>query len=225
MTTTRLFWLLLIAAPSAAAAAPADDGACRNGTFGIENGAVGLGMVAGNGRASFVSDADGCPSAAARCRLKSYLVGGNEVVTGRTRGNYVCVFYPHKGGGTAGWVERARIKVLPVQPNPPVSAWLGNWSDEGNPLVRFYRKQGKLMVEGSAAWPSFNPPLKERPGGPNLGNIGEAVRLSGNRASAPECHISFTLLGDLIVGADPDMQCGGMNVSFSGVYKRVPGRR
>lgn len=225
MTTVRSLWLLLVAVPSAAAAAEADDGTCRNGTFGVDNSIVGLGAVTGTGRAAFVADTGGCPNASAGCRLKSYLVGGDRVVTGRTRGKYVCVFYPSRGRGTAGWLETARLKSLPVRSGPPASAWLGQWSDEGNPRVRFTQRQGKLTVQGDAAWPSFNPSPKERPGGPNIGEIAEAVRTSGNRAYAPECRITFTLLGDLLVGADPQMQCGGLNVSFSGVYKRVPPRR
>jgi hypothetical protein len=77
-----------------------------------------------------------------------------------------------------------------------------------------------LMVEGEAAWPSFVPSNEDRPGGPNIGEIDEAVTINANRASAQQCEISFTLLGDVIVAADPKRQCGGANVSFTGVYRR-----
>jgi hypothetical protein len=77
------------------------------------------------------------------------------------------------------------------------------------------------MVKGDAAWPSFNPSRDIAPGGPHFGEIDEALRTSRNRAYAPECEITFTLLGDFLVAADPKMQCGGANVSFSGVYRRL----
>lgn len=220
MSRIRLPWLLLLSASSAAGAMTEDDGACRNGMFPVQNPAVGLATIGGSGRAYFIGDLDGCPNAEARCRQRAYVVPGDRVVTGRSNGAYVCVYYPGRGGGTAGWMEAARLVPAPVDPNPPRAAWLGNWSDEGNPRVTFERRGNDLAVEGEAFWPSRNPSPRDYPGGPNDGTIGETVQVNGNRARAAECHISFTLLGDFLVAADPDMQCGGLNVSFSGIYRR-----
>ena len=216
----RPLWLLFAALPSSAAAAAVDEGLCRNGTFPVENSSFAQGTVGGSGRAHFFHDMQGCPKASAKCRLKSYLVAGDRVVTGRTRGAFVCAYSPGKGGGTAGWIEAGRIRLLPIPHDPPLAAWTGRWSDEGNPRIRFYIERSALMVEGEAAWPSFNPSTEDFPGGPNVGEIGEPVRTSANRAYARECGITFTLLHDLLVAADPEMRCGGMNVSFSGVYRR-----
>ena len=57
--------------------------------------------------------------------------------------------------------------------------------------------------------------------GPHKGAIGGAVERHGNRAHEVQCDVRFALLGDILVAADPAMQCGGMNVSVSGVYRRV----
>jgi hypothetical protein len=213
--------LLLLAASSAAGAMTEDDGTCRNGIFPVQNEAVRLATIAGSGRAYFLGDMDGCPNAEARCRQRTYVVPGDRVVAGRSRGGYVCVYYPSRGGGSAGWMEVGRLEAVATDPNPPLSAWLGSWSEDGNPRVTFERRGSGLAVEGEAYWPSRNPSPRDYPGGPNEGTIGEILQVSGNRAHAPECHVRFTLLGDFIVAADPDMQCGGMNVSFSGVYRRV----
>ena len=215
-----LFGLSLFAASSPAVAA-IDDGLCRNGIFGMDNPTVDLAIIAGKGRVYFLEDMEGCPNGEPRCRQNSYVIPSDAVVTGRSKGRYVCVFYPNKRGGSAGWMESTRLKRLPARQNPPIREWVGQWSALGNPEVRFYVRRGKLMVEGDSYWPSPNPPLSERPGGPNIGNISEPVRVTGNRAHAADCNIRFTLLGNLIVAADPDMQCGGMNVSFTGVYRRV----
>ena len=221
MSPARAFMFLLLAYPSAVAAAGPDEGLCRNGMFGEENSSIGLGVVAGAGRNYFVYDMQGCPNATAQCRLKSYVVSGQRVVIGRTQGRYICAYYPSKGGGTAGWLDAARVKPVAVRQNPPFSAWVGQWSDEGNPVVRFYVRHGKLTAHGFAAWPSFDPPLKQYPGGPHTGEIDEPVRLSGNRAYATGCEVTFTLLGNLLVAADPKRECDGVNVSFTGVYQRV----
>lgn len=212
-----VFFLFLGASASAEAI---DEGDCRNGLFGVVNPSVGVGIALGKGRSYFLDDMNGCPSEARQCRKSAYLVSGNQVITGRKHGKYVCVYYPSKGGGTAGWIEASRIRQTPVRQRPAIREWIGRWSDEGNPSVRFYLRQGKLAVEGDAYWPSPNPPLSERPYGPNMGSVNEALRLKGNVADAAECKITFTLLGDFLVAADPETICDGMNANFTGVYKR-----
>ncbi len=218
MSVGRSVSLLLLATSSAAFAQ--DDGFCRNGRFPIDNHPVGLAVIAGSGPARFLTDMDGCPSPEARCRQGAYVIPGNRVVTGRSNGSYVCVYYPSRGGGTAGWMDATRLSPVATNPNPPLSAWIGRWSDEGNPRVSFRRRGAGLEVEGEAHWPSPNPSPREFPGGPNEGSIGEPARLSGNSARAAECNVSFILLGDLLIAEDPEGTCGGMNVNFTGVYRR-----
>jgi hypothetical protein len=221
MTITRALCILVLMAPAAASAASSDEASCRNGLFPIQNRQIGLGVIVGSERAHFVDDTARCPSFASECRKQAYLVEGDHVLTGRTRGKFVCVFYPSRGGGTAAWLDAARFRALPVQPNPPSSAWLGRWSAEGNPRVRFMMGPAGLRVEGEAAWPSFNPPVDQFLGGGHVGEVGEAVRISGNKAFALECDITFTLLGDFLVAADPTGLCGGANVRFTAVYRRA----
>jgi hypothetical protein len=93
--------------------------------FGEENSSFAMGKVTGVGRTYFIYDMQGCPNGTAQCRLKSYVVRGQRIVIGRTHGRYVCAYYPNKGGGTAGWLDKARIKPLAVRQSPPVSAWVG----------------------------------------------------------------------------------------------------
>lgn len=219
MIVARALPLLLLAISTAASAATPDDELCRNGLFTVQPDPIELAVITPGGRSWFLEDMDGCPSAESRCRQRAYVVAGDRVLTGRTRGRYVCVYYPSRGGGTAGWMDSARIRRIAVDRDPPISAWLGRWSEDGNPTVRFVRRGTDLEVEGEAYWPSRNPPA-DFPGGPNEGSIGGIVRVSGNVAHEAECNIRFTLLGDLLVVADPDRNCGGMNVSFSGVYRR-----
>jgi hypothetical protein len=62
------------------------------------------------------------------------------------------------------------------------------------------------------------------PGGPNIGDLGGSARPHGavlaySDGDPDGCRATMTLIGSLLVVADND-QCGGMNVSFTGVYQR-----
>lgn len=204
-----------------ATAAAQDDGTCRNGLFPAQNPEFGRAKVEGAGRAYFHYDMDGCPSLSASCR-RGYVVPGDTVVTGRTIGAFVCAYYPSKGNSTAGWIEAARLRALPVNARPPHAAWLGRWSDQGNPALRITRaKSGALEIEGAAFWPG---PVRQKgwaPGWPQLGRIGGKLELTGNRAHYDDgtCRVDLVALGDFLIGFDNDW-CGGMNVRFNGVYRR-----
>ena len=109
---------------------------------------------------------------------------------------------------------------LPVNPAPPLSAWLGNWSRYDSASLTFSANAKALLVKGHAFWPSANPDPRYRKGGPNIGEIDGTATVKGNRAHEAGCAVSFTLLGDILVAADPGRECDGMNVTFSGIYLR-----
>jgi hypothetical protein len=221
-------WLavLLLASAATASAQPVEEWDFgRNGLF-PEEPPFAHAEVAGQGRLRFLEDMDGCPDKGAACPARGYVIPGDKVLTSKVHGAYTCAFYPSRGGGTAGWVETARLRPLPVEPAPRAEAWIGQWSSEGNPVVTIRRSGEELGIDGEAYWPSPNPPVEERPGGPNIGSIGGAFRVTGSRAEYDEgdgCQVSFTLVGDLLIAGD-NHRCGGMNVSFSGVYKRTSRR-
>lgn len=202
-----------------ASAAAIDDDFCRNGTFPVDHAPFGLATINSSGRTYLMDDRNGCPAGGAICRTRAYVVAGDRLVTGSVRGAHTCAFFPGLGGGTAAWIESRRLRPVVVARRPPLAAWLGRWSAHGNPTVRFRIRRQKLIVDGDSYWPSPDPSPEERPGGPNIGSIGGTVRTNGNQAREPICNVTFTLLGDFLVAADPDMKCGGANVSFSGVYR------
>jgi hypothetical protein len=214
----------LSAAALALTASPtlAEDAMCRNGLFPSEPPFM-LAEVTAPGRAHFYDDLDGCPEKGEACRGKAYVVKGDKLLVNRMHGEFVCAFYPGKGGGTAGWVESARLGFAAYDAHPPRAAWIGQWSPGDNPSIRFYEDGGALHVVGEAFWPG-------RPGthdwiSTHVGEIDAKIGedLSGNRLHYEDenlCEIDFTLVGDWLVAAD-NRQCGGANVSFSGVYRRM----
>jgi hypothetical protein len=214
------FFLTLLAATAARGQAP--DMSCSNGGFPAET-AIGLAKVIGADRLVFLKDTDGCPSEAASCRQRAYVVSGDELLTGRSAGGYVCAFFPNRGGGSAGWVQRTRLQALPVEGSPPLSAWAGHWSN-GDDTINLTVEGGALVADGNAYWPSAHPSLSQFPGGPNLGDLSGTARPSGARLvfADPDpqaCAATLTLVGGLVVVSD-NGACGGQNVSFSGVYSR-----
>jgi hypothetical protein len=214
--------LLTFAATSASAEETGMEGFCENGLFPSEP-PFGHARVAGKGRLYFQEDAEGCPqTGAASCAKRAYVIPGDIVLTSKTQGKFTCAFYPSRGGGTAGWVESTRLAPLPVDPAPKAAAWLGKWSSEGNPEVTIRRRGTTIAIAGESYWPSPNPPIEERPGGPNMGFVDGTLRLTGNRAEYADddsCRIEFTLVGKFLIAGD-NRRCGGMNVSFSSVYQR-----
>jgi hypothetical protein len=218
MRTTAL--LIALALPAAARAAD-DDGLCRNGLFAEQETQVSLAAIKGKGRAYFYHDMDGCPDKGEGCRQRGYLVPADKVVAGRSKGAWTCVFYPSKGGGSAGWTETARLAPVPTNPQPPIAAWLGDWESDGARYVTFRRRGVGLSIRGSAFWPARDVDLRQRPGGPNMGEIDGADKPVGNRLFESGCSVRFVLLGDWLVASDPSRECDGMNVTFSGVYTRT----
>ena len=208
---------------AAALQAAAEDLDCRNGSFPTEEKAIGLARVEGAAHLNFLNDTDGCPNDEARCRQRAYVVGGDVLLTGRGHGSYVCAFFPNRVGGSAGWVPQSRLTPMPVDAAPPLSAWVGHWAN-GDDTINLKAKGGAVVAEGEAYWPSANPPLSERPGGPNVGELSGSAPPKGNRvvfvgADATDCTATLALVGGLLVVADNN-NCGGMNVSFTGVYRR-----
>jgi len=223
LTSAFLVFALLVAAP---ASAGGHEYLCANGTFPDENADFGLAVINGGNRA-YLYDVDDC-SNPSRCKKvgAGHVMPGARVVTGRTEGNYVCIFF-FSDWGSAGWVEKSRLRALAVNSKPARSSWLGRWSAGGNPSVRITNKRGMMHVGGEAYWPGPDPDPDLPPR--HSGEIDGKLTLLGNRARYGDdnraryddyCRIDFTLVGDILIASD-NSRCGGTNVRFSGVYRRV----
>ena len=202
---------------------------CQVGTFSFQPPAVGLAIVTGAGPAPFLRDGPGCPTADDRCRSRTYVVAGDRVVTAARSGDYVCAYFPNARGGTAGYLPAARLSARAVDAAPALRAWVGRWKD-GDDEIKLTIRGRQLVVDGSACWPSCNPPLSERPGGPNIGELSGSAAPVGNRVVFStgtgkfDCTAKLDLIGDVLVVADNE-NCGGHNVRFDGVYRRVAPRK
>lgn len=178
------------------------------------------------------SDAPGCPSADAACRLKAYLVPGDEVVVWSHDGEYACAsFNGAKGRVTTGFLPTAAL-VFADSAARDLDGWLGTWTRVEAEIRIEAAGEDRVVVSGDATWGAEDPERVER-GGVHIGTIdpttvaigGESVVrfATGEEPDDPEdeyrCRVSLQLLGDRLLVSD-NFQCGGANVSFSGTYVR-----
>lgn len=196
---------------------------CRNGAFARDSEEFGLARVRGEkgSRVYFYGEEEGCPGPAAKCRQKAYLIPGDEVITSRTFGDWVCAWYqPARGTEAVGWLAADRLAPVETNAKPALASWLGTWRFyDDEVIVKQGRAAGSLLVEGAATWVGANP-----------GNV-HVGELSGKAAPAAnilklvggedefDCRATLRLVGPYLLVSD-NKQCGGVNVTFDGVYRK-----
>ena len=192
---------------------------CRNGAFPSDSDAFKLARVEGRrgSRVYFQGDGEGCPGPAPRCRQKAYVVPGDQLLVSRTFGDWVCAWYqPARGPETVGWLPAERLGVTAADANPRLTFWLGDWKfyDDSLRLSRG-KGPGSIHVEGAATWFGVNP------GNVHVGEVSGEDAPTGNalKIEYEECLVTLRLVGPYLVASD-NKQCGGVNVTFDGVYRK-----
>jgi hypothetical protein len=220
--------------------ARAEDGNCYSGFAPLAgNPEIALGRINSSAlRTYFIrnsSELKGCPSAEVECRGKSYLVPGNRVVLSRTNGAFVCVdFADTRGVPRLGWVLASAVDHEPAAP-VTLADWFGVWTEvEAKITLKPSSKAGMLSISGDAIWGSLDPE-RVKAGAVHIGSIegiaapeGAALSfaMGANGATLPvdkgeegDCKVWMRRLGPYLPVSDNN-NCGGMNVSFSGLYKK-----
>ena len=192
---------------------------CREGFFTGDSQDFKIGKVKAARIFFHSDDREDCPEAAS-CRRKAYLVPGNEVIVNRVRSGFTCAWYsPIQGNPTVGWL---RVSDLSISDSPKINGtkpWLGEWVFEENGIEFTDNKlAGFLNVTGNATWKGLGDNV-------HVGEIDgryEPVNGTINYSDGDDeydCKIKMRLLGGYLIVAD-NLKCGGVNVTFSGVYTR-----
>ncbi|MBP0494261.1 hypothetical protein [Roseomonas indoligenes] len=188
-------------------------------------------------RVNFVQDdvlARGCPNESAACRARAYLTPGDVVLTGPTQGAYTCAgFVGARGATTIGWMPSAALLPLPEAEQVPAD-WNGQWTAPEQDIAITPGGKGALRVKGEATW-GMGDPERVRRGGIHTGEVaGEARPVNGVLAFSMgdddttkpyeagdeyTCRIRLWRRGPYLLARDNN-GCGGLNVSFSGFYRR-----
>ena len=198
--------------------------------------AIAVARIVGKGKTHFVlpsgpGHAD-CPGASTKCRAPAYLLPGNVVLTGEAHDGYVCAsFINSKGATTDGWLPAARLTSIPTNAADD-AAWIGNWQRVEASIKITRSKDGSgLAAEGEATWGAGDKGRVAR-GAVNMGEFAGKLRRAGDIAlvadddiasfeTAPNdrCVVRLRAAGPYMLVED-NRTCGGMNVSFTGLYAR-----
>ena len=216
---------LLHASPASAQLKGNPENVCRNGYFPRESTNYRLAKIKGAAGDKIYfhgDDNERCPDDAA-CRLKTYVVPNDEVIVSRTFGKFACSwFQPRKGTETVGWIETERL-AWQVDARPPdMRDWQGEWRANDNAIrISKSKAAGTLAIKGEAIWGSGS---RTHTGELDYVAKPAADKMKfGDGTDDNDCQVTMQLVGKLLVVGD-NLNCGGANVSFSGVYQRRPKR-
>jgi hypothetical protein len=216
-----LLLLFLLVSPAFAQGDGNPENTCRNGAFPRDSAEFGFGTVkARKGeRVYFYSDEEDCPNGKG-CRQKSYLVNGNEVIASRTFGDFRCVwFQPKKGSETVGWIPSKNLSFIATLMG--IELYVGKWKFYDNDIEIKATSDPKIFdINGTAFWKGVGDNI-------HIGELEGPAVWDGNKlnygakdAGQYDCIARLDLVVKYLVVSD-NLNCGGANVTFSGVYRRV----
>ncbi|WP_223645369.1 hypothetical protein [Corallococcus sp. EGB] len=168
---------------------------------------------------SFQSEAKACP-AQGECgwKQRSYLIPGDTVLAGPEQGGFRCAYYvTAKGKPLAGFLPAANLEPAKGEKGLDAAVLAGTWVYAENEIVFTSKAGGLLHAEGNAT-AVVN-------GTANTGGFAEDVKPGGEelRIGDPkeedECLVTVQRRGPYLLVSD-NLQCGGLNVSFKGLYIR-----
>lgn len=171
------------------------------------------------------SDKPGCPSAAATCQRHGFLLAGNTVAydNGATKTGLVCAaFIDTKGRETDGWIPLAALKPLTAPPN-----WIGKWKRDTSGEIDITKKSATdVAVSGNATWGSgaathegdIDADIDPRKAVQSFAISGDK-QIAYAKADQYDCAVMLKQVGPYLFVNDNN-NCGGANVSFSGLYLR-----
>jgi hypothetical protein len=219
-----------------AVAAHADPVDCELNTFALAR------VVTKEARVNFIAGRSertpACPSAESACRRKAYLVPGDEVLMGAADGPYVCaLFKSQRATETTGWLPRTALEVVPPEP-APARQWDGKWQRDREAQIVIRSRHDDVQVSGNAIWGSHDLQRVSRgaihvgvlngKGRPRGQTLALAIGYDPERSGIPptpaeargDCAARLELFGRYLLVED-NGACGGINVSFTGIYVRA----
>ncbi|ALM83237.1 hypothetical protein [Bordetella sp. N] len=204
--------------------------ACGWGDINLQNAQA---AVVTPARQHFIKHADAsnhCPSDSKECQAKAYLIKGDVVVTGTREGDFVCTGYvTAKSDMLLQWLPAAALAPVPAEQQKPAD-WAGKWLVYGNEIT-LTPKGDAFEVDGNATWQmGDNVHVGQIEGTVKPENGQIAFAMVDDKAApyaqggAEDCHVKMVRRGPYLVVED-NYKCGGLNVSFGGVYKQGVGKK
>lgn len=184
-----------------------------------------------------------CPSQSPACHMKSFVIGGDEVIMTRPDYNHlICGHYiSDEGKITSGWLDYGALDINSGDPldfdSPDARGrWVNAFFDASVTIAA--GADGYVAVEGEATRgpPSYN--TGSFSGFAYLGQDGVGAtagfddgQYTGGTPATMEpenntaCRVRFRFIGHYL-RVDDNLGCGGNGVSFTGIYVRAkPGMK
>jgi hypothetical protein len=174
------------------------------------------------GKVRFQSEAKACsPDAKCPWLEKSYLVPGDVVLAGPEVHGFRCsIFGTAKGKAVNGFLPMEALESAPAKNDLDAAFLSGTWSnDEYEAEITFTPGEGKkVKAEGAATWRGPTPTAV------HVGEMeGEAEPrgdvLTYGDPGEDGCRVTIQRRGPFLQVED-NGKCGGMNVTFSGLYAK-----
>jgi hypothetical protein len=173
---------------------------------------------AADSQVRFHDRAEACPATGA-CgwRREDHAIGGDEVLASAEVNGFRCVYAAApKGDLTAGFLPAAELE--PASDAEPLTPEFltGRWGHLGETEITFTRTGDALAAKGQATYDTG------APGGVNTGELDGPVTIADGTAryAVDGCEVTARRRGPFLIVSDNNA-CGGMNVSFGGVYTRA----
>lgn len=181
------------------------------------------------------SEGPSCPSNATACRMRAYIMPADVVVVAANRNGFACAGYRGlKGGYTFGWLPAAGLQELTPISNPTAADWVGNWQRAEATIAIKSAPKGQIAISAEGTYGAFVKEMVAR-GNVRSGTFAATIKPTGDRltftdgdegkatfAADGSCRVRMWLVqatrGKRLIVED-DTQCGGMGMSFTGVYE------
>lgn len=168
------------------------------------------------------------------CRRKAFVMPGDVLLIGDIYDTTACAtFVDAKGRATSGIIKGDRVEHDARGESKAATALVGRWVRE-EAEITVTRKGEDLVFSGEATYGGKDP-RRVAMGAVNSGVFDFVTRPAANRisvglkdgdkavgkaqADASDCQLDMIALGPYLVVRD-NQQCGGMNVSFTGIYRK-----
>jgi len=217
----------------ATAAAADNSGDCLGIGFDVTHAVTIAKIIADRPQVHFVknaSDDAACPAEREACMASSYLVPGDLVLIGKTRGAYSCVSYQSAADRiqhwTVGWLPSASLTpVQPARASEP-GDWTGRWIHAGGAIAISNARRGSLRIRGEHVYPAaqnvhsgvIRAEAKPAHGLLQFADDGRKAFDAAN-SEAGNCLVRMQRIAELLVVED-NGHCGGAMVTFTGFYRR-----
>lgn len=214
LSKKALLLVSLISAHSHDVLAEIEPYSCRNGAFpSYKDMKLGFVREGVSDRSYFYDDDASCPYRHT-CKNDAYIVPGDEVLVAQTQDGWSCVWYQGVKREFVGWMRSENLGLTLYEENFGLSDWIGDWRFTGTStfLEITQARQAELKVRGKASWANRNTGSVDETGSP----LGMHLEVKSGEETY-DCKVHLRLLREYLVVYD-NKKCGGMNVSFDGVY-------